>query len=274
MDFTIRPFLKWAGSKYSCLNLILGSFPTANRLVEPFTGSAALFNNTDYPNYLLAEENQDLVSLFQYLKTEGELFIRWCKTFFSPENNCSVRYYEFREQFNQSTNTRERAALFLYLNRHGYNGLCRYNQQGRYNVPFGRYEKPYFPEEEMRFFYKKSAQATIIRSDFRETFKHARDGDLIYCDPPYAPLVQTSNFSAYTNKAFGETEQIILANLARESTLRGITVIISNHDTKFTREQYYNAEIKSFYVNRRISCKAGKRSPAKELLAIFSPKST
>ncbi len=261
--------MKWAGNKYSCLKLILEFFPAANRLIEPFTGSAAIFNNTNYPDYLLAEENQDLISLFQYLKTEDETFISWCKTFFCPENNCSIRYYEIRERFNECTDKRERAALFLYLNRHGYNGLCRYNQQGGYNVPFGRYSKPYFPEEEMRFFYKKSQQATLMQGDFRETFKHARAGDLIYCDPPYAPLIQSSNFSAYTHKKFGEEEQIVLANLARESAAQGITVIISNHDTEFTREQYHNAEIKSFTVNRRISCNAEHRSPAKELLAIF-----
>ncbi len=238
-------------------------------MIEPFAGSAAIFNNTDYPSYLLAEENQDLVSLFQHLKTEGEDFIQVCKSYFVTENNNSTSYYELREQFNLSTATRERAILFLYLNRHGYNGLCRYNKKGIYNVPFGQYIKPYFPEKEMRYFHEKSQQATFIQADFRDTFSRALPGDLIYCDPPYAPLVQISNFSAYTHKGFGEQEQIILSNLAKESADRGITVIISNHDTKFTREQYRGAKIKSFKVSRRISCKAGKRSPAKELLAIF-----
>ena len=172
-----------------------------------------------------------LISLFQHLKTEDESFITWCKTFFRRENNDSVRYYQLREQFNQSTDTRERAALFLYLNRHGYNGLCRYNKKGIYNVPFGRYTKTYFPEAEMRFFYKKSQLATFIQADFRQTFSFAKMGDLIYCDPPYAPLEQSSNFSAYTHRKFGKEEHILLAELARESASQGITVIISNHDT-------------------------------------------
>ena len=269
MEFNIRPFLKWAGNKYNCLNLILSHFPVANRLIEPFTGSGAVFNNTDYPEYLLGEENRDLVALFEHLKIEQESFIVWCKRLFCPENNDSVRYYELREQFNQSVDVRERAALFLYLNRHGYNGLCRYNKKGSYNVPFGRYIKPYFPEKEMRFFCQKSQQATFIHNDFRQTFGLAQSGDLIYCDPPYAPLVQSSNFTTYTDKKFGEQEQIILADLARESASKGITVIISNHDTQFTREQYKDAKIISFTVNRRISCRAKNRVPAKELLAIF-----
>ena len=267
----IKPFLKWAGNKYSCLNLILENFPAANRLIEPFAGSAAVFNNTNYSSYLLADENQDLVSLFQYLQREKESFIHECKVLFCEKNNCSTRYYELREQFNACTDPRERAILFLYLNRHGYNGLCRYNSQGIYNVPFGSYVKPYFPDAEMRFFCNKSEQATFIQGDFQKTFTYAQEGDLVYCDPPYAPLVQRSNFSAYTHKKFGEKEQILLADLARQYAQRGITVIISNHDTAFTREQYHTAEIKSLLVNRKISCNAKNRTPAKELLAIFHP---
>ena len=261
--------MKWAGNKYTCLNRLLGHFPAANRLIEPFTGSGAIFNNTDYADYLLAEENNDLISLFDHLKTEKESFIVYCKAFFCPKNNVSECYYELRNQFNMCTGTRERAALFLYLNRHGYNGLCRYNLKGGYNVPFGRYSKPYFPEAEMRYFYNKSQQATFIHADFRQTFSLAKPGDLIYCDPPYAPLVQKTNFSAYTNTKFGKQEQIILAELALDSATRGITVIISNHDTEFTREQYRGAKIQSFTVSRKISCNAEHRVPAKELLAIF-----
>lgn len=265
----IKPFLKWAGNKYRCLKHILESFPAANRLIEPFTGSAAVFLNTNYSDYLLGEANLDLISLFQQLKTEKESFIDYCKPFFSQANNNSIQYYNIRHQFNLCKNTRDRAAMFLYLNRHGYNGLCRYNQQGIYNVPFGQYVKPYFPEKEMRFFYQKCQQTSFIHSDFRATFNLAQPGDLIYCDPPYAPLEQRSNFSTYTNTKFGEAEQIILADLAKESAARGIPVILSNHDTEFTRQQYEKADIKSFMVIRSINCQGNQRGFAKELIAIF-----
>ena len=265
----IKPFLKWAGNKYRCLDKILSSLPAGNRLIEPFTGSAAIFMNIDYPFYLLAEDNNDLVMLFHCLQQEGESFIAYCKGFFIPENNCDSQYYLIREQFNKCIETRQRAALFLYLNRHGYNGLCRYNQKGIYNVPFGRYKKPYFPLLEMRHFHEKSQRASFIHSDFRQTFIEAQPGDIIYCDPPYAPLSQRSNFSAYTNKKFGEPEQIILAELAKDSANRGITVIISNHDTVFTRKHYHGSTITSFPVRRSISCHAENRQNVQELLAVF-----
>lgn len=264
-----RPFLKWAGNKYRCLDYILESLPEGNRLIEPFAGSAAIFLNSNYQSYLLGEENRDLISLFSHLKEEGERFINYCQKLFNPQNNCEETYYALRHKFNGSKNSRMRAALFLYLNRHGYNGLCRYNQKGSYNVPFGRYVKPYFPRQEMLNFIQKSQSATFLHSDFRETFKLAKPGDLIYCDPPYAPLNQDSNFTSYVSKQFGEQEQITLAELANASADKGITVLISNHDTEFTRYHYRRSEIKSFSVKRSISCKSSERRQVGEILAIF-----
>ncbi|MCX7117452.1 MAG: Dam family site-specific DNA-(adenine-N6)-methyltransferase [Legionellales bacterium] len=264
-----KPFLKWAGNKYRCLHHILPALPPANRLIEPFTGSGAVFLNADYSHYLLAEENDDLIILFQHLKSEGDSFISYCKSFFCPENNSQAAFNRLREQFNRDPDKRLRAALFLYLNRHGYNGLCRYNQSGVYNVPFGRYAKPYFPLAEMHFFHQKSQRTIFVQGDFRATFAKATNGDLIYCDPPYAPLIQSSNFSAYTPNKFGEPEQILLAELAMTYAKKGVTVVISNHDTQFTRHHYREALITSFPVSRLISCNIDQRVPVVELLAVF-----
>lgn len=266
-----RPFLKWAGSKFRCIDNIVVSLPDANRLIEPFTGSGAVFINSNYMNYILAEQNNDLVMLYQYLQQEGQSFIDYCAEWFTSNNNQTERYYELRAKFNQCLVPRERAALFLYLNRHGYNGLCRYNQTGGYNVPFGRHSRPYFPNKEMIFFHEKCQQAVFLHSDFRQTFDLAKPGDIIYCDPPYVPLSASANFSSYTDKEFGEKDQIELAELAMQNVNRGITVIISNHDTAFTRHHYQQAEIVSFPVKRYISCNALKRLPVQELLAIFRP---
>jgi DNA adenine methylase len=265
-----RSFLKWAGSKYSLINKIVTHFPQAKRLIEPFAGSAVVCMNTDFHQYLLAEDNHDLINIFTQIKNDGASFIQYCEKYFSPENNCADKYLFFREYFNQCTDLKERAALFLYLNRHGYNGLCRYNHKGKYNVPFGRYLKPYFPRKEMEFFYQRIDLVELLKCDYKVTFNRAQKGDLIYCDPPYSPLEQTSNFSAYTKNQFNENEHIHLAELASQYAELGITVIISNHDTEFTRYQYRNAEIIPFSVKRLINCKPSERRVVKELLAIFS----
>lgn len=266
-----RPFLKWAGNKFHCINTILSALPQASRLIEPFTGSGAVFVNSNYNNYLLAEQNKDLVDLFQCLQSEGLSFIEDCKKLFVSANNCAESYYDHRDAFNLCKEPRKRALLFLYLNRHGFNGLCRYNQQGIYNVPFGSYPHPYFPQKEMLSFYEKSQKASFVHDDFRETFSKAQPGDVIYCDPPYVPLSQTAKFASYTDKLFGEHDQIALAQLARKCSEKSITVIISNHDTPFTRHHYEGSKMISFLVRRNISCHANERHAVRELLAVFEP---
>ena len=93
---------------------------------------------------------------------------------------------------------------------------------------------------------------------------------VVYCDPPYVPLTETSNFSDYTKEGFGPKDQQDLADQARTLCAKGIPVIISNHDTEFTREIYAGAAISSFEVQRFISSKASNRTKAAELLAVFA----
>jgi len=265
-----KPFLKWAGGKYRCINHVLDALPSATRLVEPFTGSGAVFLNAPHTHYLLGEINADLVALFEHVKHKGDAFIDYCERFFCDINNQEEQYYKFRIQFNQTAiGTELRAALFLYLNRHGYNGLCRYNLSGGYNVPFGRYKKPYFPKQELMFFHQKSQQAIFSQADFQQTFLKTKPGDIVYCDPPYVPLSKTSQFTAYTRQKFGEKEQVALAEIAMHTAKRGIPVIISNHDTPFTRDLYSTADITSFPVRRNISCKGSRRLKVRELIAVF-----
>lgn len=264
-----KPFLKWAGNKVHCLEFILKSLPAGKRLIEPFAGSGAVFINSNYPSYLLAERNRDLITLYESLRREGHSFIDFCEDYFIRANNSPEHYYRLREHFNQMQPCRERAAVFLYLNRHGYNGLCRFNLKGFYNVPFGRYRRPYFPRQEMMLFHQRSQSVQFLHADFRETFALAEKGDIIYCDPPYVPLSASASFSSYIDKRFSERDQIELAELAMASAKKGVTVVISNHDTDFTRHHYRHSSMISFPVKRMISCKARQRLPVQELVAVF-----
>lgn len=266
-----RPFLKWAGGKYNCLEKIIHLFPSGTRLIEPFTGSGVIFMNTEYASHLMAESNMDLIQLFTFLKQDGSSFIEYCQQYFKPETNNKEYYYEMRSRFNSLKSCRERSALFVYLNRHGYNGLCRYNSMGTYNVPFGLYTQPYFPLKEMLLFHQKSDKAEFIHNDFRQTFAQAKPGDVIYCDPPYVPLQKHTKTIAYTKNVFNEEDQIELAELAKQTAAKGIHVLISNHDTEFTRAHYKGATIEGFEVSRLINCNTNSRQPAKELIAVFRP---
>lgn len=265
----MKPFLKWAGNKYRIIKLIREKLPPGRRLIEPFVGSGAVFLNTDYPAYLLCDGNRDLINLYRQLQKEGPAFVEYCRSFFVPENNTPERYYELRLEFNATADPREKAALFVYLNRHCYNGLCRYNSRGKFNTPFGRYRRPYFPEKEMLSFWKKARKAAFICCDFRESLALAEPGDVIYCDPPYVPLSSTANFTSYSGGGFGAEEQRALAREAERLARLGIPVLLSNHDTEFTRDIYASARITSFGVPRTISCDGRKRGKAAEVLALF-----
>jgi len=268
---TTKPFLKWPGGKYRLTNRINKKLGKGKRLVEPFLGSAAVFLNTNYEEYLLADTNLDLINLYQQLQSEGPDFIEYCKTFFVKKNNNEEQYYKFREEFNRTEDKRLKSALFLYLNRHGYNGLCRYNAKGGFNTPFGRYHRPYFPKDEILNFHQKSQGVEFICAGFSETMQKITQDDVVYCDPPYVPLSKTANFTAYAAAGFNWADQISLADWASKLSAKGIQVVISNHNTPSARELYLEAgaTMEKFKVRRTISCNTDKRNLVGELLAVF-----
>ena len=240
------------------------------RLVEPFTGSGAVFLNTDYDRYLLADTNRDLINLYKQLKAEGQPFIDYCQTVFVRANN-KTRYYRLREEFNRTDDTRRKSALFLYLNRHCYNGLVRYNSSGKFNTPFGLYKKPYFPLREMQQFQKASARAEFMHQDFQHCMQETVQGDVVYCDPPYVPLTDTACFTDYHSGGFGWDDQLKLIELAQQLASRGVQVVVSNHDIPQIRKLYIKAgaSITGFQVRRTISANTGNRGRVGELLAVF-----
>jgi len=266
----VRPFLKWLGGKYRIVEKITDVLPKGRKLIEPFVGSGAVFLNTNYDQYLLNDANTDLITLYQSLQERGAAFIEACRLLFVPKNNTERQYYHFRAQFNSSRDPIERSVLFLYLNRHGYNGLCRYNaKRGEFNVPFGRYVRPYFPEQEMYHFYHKSKKVTFSCESFQTILKRARVGSVIYCDPPYVPLSKTARFTAYQSAGFSLHEQRQLAVLSAGLAARGVPVLLSNHNNPLTREIYRDAQVIEFEVQRFISCKVTERKPVQELLALY-----
>ncbi len=268
----VRPFLKWAGNKFRIIDRVKKKLPSGERLVEPFVGSGAVFLNTEFDHYLLCDANRDLIELYTILRDEGEAFIEEAQRYFDGRYNNEASYYDLREEFNAARSHEKRAALFIYLNRHGYNGLCRYNAKGRFNVPFGRYKRPYFPQKELRAFHQQAQRAEFRQAGFELSMSETRAGDVVYCDPPYVPLSSSANFTSYSAGGFSMAQQQQLAEMAQESASRGVPVVISNHSTAETRRLYREAGGqcgRSFSVHRSISCNGAKRKRASELLALF-----
>ena len=260
--------LKWTGNKTAIMPELIKHLPSGPRLVEPFAGSCAVMMATDYPHYLVADINADLINMYQVIKDEVEHFIAISKALFAC-NNFSEQYYVIREEFNHlhSLDLIWKAAYFLFLNRHCYRGLCRYNRAGHFNVPYGNYKAPYFPEAEIRTFAEKAQRATFICASYDETLALLVPGDVIYCDPPY-----DGTFSAYHTAGFTEDDQYQLASILERRASEGHPVIVSNSDTFLTRSLYRNFTHNRINVKRSIGIAAGEGKTADELIAVLKPK--
>lgn len=268
----MRSALKWAGGKKKVIHEITSLLPTKGkqRLVEPFVGGGSVFLNLDFNEYLLIDMNKDLINLFNIIKNQTTEFIADAQSFFNGDSNQPEKYYELRSQFNQTSDPYERSLLFLYLNRHGYNGLCRYNKSGGYNVPFGSYKHPYFPNDELIYFSEKAKRATFIQGDFETAFSQLEANDVVYCDPPYSPINPTSNFTAYAGNTFTNEDQQRLVDCAENAKRNNVPTLISNHYVDFTRELYKGATKKKlFQVQRSISQKGNSRIKVNEILALY-----
>lgn len=226
--------LKWAGNKTAIMPELKKHLPAGPRLVEPFAGSCAVMMATSYPHYLVADINADLINLYKKAAYHPEELIQVAWVLFS-EDNSAEQYYENRLRFNEDTSltTLERAALFLYLNRHCYRGLCRYNQRGKFNVPYGNYKNPYFPHAEILTFAEKAVRATFICASYDETLAMLQAGDVVYCDPPY-----DGTFSGYHTAGFSDDDQYDLASILVRRSSEGHPIVASNSDTRLIRSFY------------------------------------
>ncbi|NDL64813.1 DNA adenine methylase [Acerihabitans arboris] len=265
-----RSPLKWAGSKAGVMDQLIYFLPTGNRLVEPFVGSGTVFLNTDYKTYLLCDINPDLILFFIKVKNSMEKLLRYARELFT-NGNTPEKFYEIRTAFNSGNySSYQKAAMFLYLNRHCFNGLCRYSELSGFNVPFGKYKQPYFPDKELRLFSEKANDtgAVFLCCDFSECIEMAGDGDVIYADPPYVPISGSSSFTKYYSSEFGLPEHERLSNELSYAKTRGCRIVASNSEAAIKTKIYSQFECETIDANRSISRATGVDKTAKE--AIFT----
>ncbi|MDX7181674.1 DNA adenine methylase [Enterobacter hormaechei] len=259
--------LKWAGNKTAIMSELKKHLPDGPRLVEPFAGSCAVMMATDYPYYLVADINPDLINLYQVIKEDVNSFIHLVERIFSKFTT-EEDYYKCRQFFNTvPLEPIEKAAYFLFLNRHCYRGLCRYNQRGLFNVPYGNYKKPYLPVDEIRAFAEKAVRATFICASYDETLAMLQAGDVVYCDPPY-----DGTFSGYHTAGFSDDDQYDLASILVRRSSEGHPIIVSNSDTRLIRSLYRKFTLHRISTKRSIGVAAGEGKKADELIAVLKPK--
>lgn len=267
-----KPVIKWAGGKSKVVNQLSKYIPERfNNYHEPFLGGGALFFylysmiKSNKKEAFLSDSVDELVNLYKIIRDDVDNLISISGKHVYDEQY----YYEVRAQDTSKLNNLQRASRFLYLNKTCFNGLYRVNRKGQFNVSFGSYDNPVIIDENALLNASiafKLAELSI--GDFSMVLDKAQKHDFVYLDPPYVPLSATSNFTGYTPGSFSAADHNRLREAFEELSLRGCYVMLSNSNTDYVRDLYYNCNIKTINVMRAINSDVTKRGAIKELLIL------
>lgn len=265
----MQPFVKWAGGKRQFLKKIIDNTPkNFETYYEPFVGGGAVLFGLEHHPSIINDINSHLIHAYKIIKDSPEDLMDQLDEFDKIPLNDEL-YKEFRTKYNnhitEKTYDIETAALFIYLNKHSFNGLFRVNSKGLFNVPWNKKElvNSYSKDNILEISsYLKNVE--IINGDFQDAVSNAKKNDFVFFDSPYAPLKPTS-FSSYDKTGFKVDEHIRLANLFKELTEKGVYCMATNHNTELIRDLYSDFEFEEINVRRSINSDATKRT-GKELI--------
>ena len=262
-----QPFLKWVGGKRKLVPFLRELLPKSyGRYFEPFVGGGALFFDIVPARASLSDANVTLINTYKAVRDDVDGVIRILRQY----RNDRDMYNRVRaHNFNVGT-PQQRAAEFIYVNRVCYNGVHRVNSSGRFNVPFGRYENPKICDRKVLRAASRALQnAKLHARGFDAVLEHAKEGDVVYFDPPYVPKNNTTaNFVHFSKDGFSDRDQVRLRDVALKLKRRGVHVMLSNSDMPFVRELYAGKRwtIHEVQMARAINSAPDKRGKVTELV--------
>ena len=294
----MRPFLKWAGGKRQLLPRLRPFYPSAfGAYHEPFLGSGAVFFDLVARGDLreraavLTDENPDLIGTWLRVRDSlGSVLAVLERLARGHARHGADHYRDVRDhQFNPAreawsargagvrTYGADLAAMLIYLNRTGYNGLFRVNRAGGFNVPPGRYDRPRIADATLLRNVSATLSApgvTVSLAPFESVLDRATGGDFVYLDPPYAPLTTTANFRSYTAQGFGEADQARVQQVMLALARRGVHVLLSNSSAPLIVDLFERRadardaglQVHRVAARRAINTRADRRGAIDELL--------
>lgn len=297
-DRRARPFLKWAGGKRQLLPALQDYYPDDfGDYYEPFLGSGAVFfdlagaGRLDSSEVHLTDVNADLIGCWLQLMKQCETVVQRLQELqagYDPDTR--EHYYRVRDEFNPLREaimngsspqaekyTARLAAMFIYLNRTGYNGLFRLNSSGYFNVPRGDYKSPKICDKDNLLRVASTLSqlsAKIEHASFEAAVSSAQAGDFVYFDPPYAPMSTTARFTTYTAGGFDSEDQRALQQVVFDLVRKGCRVVLSNSKTSEITALYKddseakNLDIEAHTVpaRRAINSNASRRGHVDEYI--------
>ena len=263
---SVAPFVKWAGGKRQLLPQIKERMPEKyNSYFEPFVGGGAVIFELLPTNALINDINKALINAYRQICNAPEAFLAAVKQLDEAMwEDGKKYYYSLREHYNDKLMKAEYdvelAALFVFINKHCFNGLYRVNGKGLFNVPYNNSRRTSVDESIIMEVSRYLQGITIMDGDFEEACEGAGQGDFVFIDSPYAPL-NPSSFESYTKEGFDIESHRRLSNLFDKLTNRGCYCMLTNHNTELINELYsgkgYRRDVVS--VKRMINSDASKR---------------
>ncbi len=295
-----RPFLKWAGGKKQLIETIESRFPDEikssrkiEKYFEPFVGGGALFfylmSNYKISEAYIYDINRELILTYNAIKNNPKELIKELKALseeYVPKGQDERKemFLDIRQKFNDAIpdfdfenynqDFIQRAAYTIFMNKTCFNGLFRLNSRGEFNVPHGRYKKPLICDEEnIRNVSHVLQHTTIVCGSFLESEDLIDDNSLVYLDPPYRPISETSSFNTYAGNDFNDDSQRELGEYYKRISNKGAKAILSNSDPKnvdendnFFDDIYADYTIERVLAKRSINSNGAKRGAITEIL--------
>tara|TARA_B100001248_G_scaffold34578_1_gene22146 strand:+ start:156 stop:1016 length:861 start_codon:yes stop_codon:yes gene_type:complete len=278
----VKPFLKWVGGKTKLLSEIEKSLPKnlikkSFNYVEPFLGGGAVFfhliQKFDIEKAYLNDLNNKLIDVYKDVRDKNTELIQKLKKLESDYYGSSDKktfFLDKRNEFNTIKKSTEKSALFVFLNKTGFNGMYRENSKGEFNIPFGKMKAPMICNKKLLtqinkilndneiVFSSKSFEKVIV--DEANTF--------YYLDPPYRPVSKTSSFTNYTKRSFSEKTQQLLKEYCDTINSKEAFFMQSNSYSNdgFFQKLYKDRKINNLNVTRTISADGSKRNKVKEII--------
>lgn len=273
----MKPFLKWVGAKNQLLEQINNRLPEHfNRYFEPFIGAGAVLFDLKPKDAVINDMNAELINCYRQIKENVESLINSLSRL-DRFPYVKETYYWLREKFNQKIIEKEydteMAALFIFLNKHAFNGVYRINGKGLFNVPWNQKLDPVksFDKDNLIEIseYLNENEISIMTGDFAEAVKEAKKGDFVLLDPPYIPKSATASFTSYQKDGFNAEKHKQVVTTMQELTDKGVYVMACNNNIDIIYELYKDFTIDPVNVRRSINRNGHDRKGKEVIITNF-----
>jgi len=244
---SLSPIVKWSGGKKEELKNILEHIPEKyNIYLEPFVGGGAVYFNLNPNKSVINDVHKELIDFYQSIKDgkADEIY-----KFMKEHENDEETYYKVRGYDN--SDKLDNAKRFYYLRKTCFRGMLRYNKNGKFNIPFGRYKNYNYEEIKNKDYEDILKRTEIFNKDFEYIFENYNSlENFMFLDPPY-----DSEFTDYGYCTFGKEEQKKLAKCFKETSIRCLMII---GKTTFIEELYKDYIVDEYDKKYKFKLRSGR----------------